>query len=58
MVGKRAFLHKLTSQQYNFKTLKLDKEKLEGSSPPSVFIGRQGYPNVFAGRRGLCRRTI
>ncbi|MBI2076507.1 MAG: hypothetical protein HYT72_04640 [Candidatus Aenigmarchaeota archaeon] len=24
-------------------------EKIDGSSPPSVFIGRKGYPNVFIG---------
>ncbi|MEM4282135.1 MAG: hypothetical protein QXU88_02640 [Candidatus Woesearchaeota archaeon] len=48
MVGKRAFLQRLTAQKYKLKSL-LDKERLEGSSPPSVFIGRDGYPNVFAG---------
>jgi len=27
----------------------LDKTELDGSSPPSVFIGRIGYPNVYIG---------
>jgi len=27
----------------------LDKTELNGSSPPSVFIGRIGYPNVYIG---------
>jgi hypothetical protein len=27
----------------------MEKEKVEGSSPPGVFIGRLGYPNVYAG---------
>ncbi len=49
MIGKKAFLQKLTAQQYNFKSLKLDKPSFEGSSPPSVFIGRANYPKVFAG---------
>ncbi len=49
MIGKKAFLQKLTAQQYGFKSLKLDSPKFEGSSPPSVFIGRANYPKVFAG---------
>lgn len=27
----------------------IDGLELEGSSPPSVFVGRMGYPNVFVG---------
>ena len=27
----------------------MDSENIEGMSPPSVFIGRIGYPNVYAG---------
>ncbi|MEA1994057.1 MAG: Nre family DNA repair protein [Euryarchaeota archaeon] len=27
----------------------LDKKEMVGSSPPSVFVGRIGYPNVFIG---------
>lgn len=35
---------------YRFKTLSLlDKSEIEGSSPPDIFIGRFGYPNVFIG---------
>ena len=49
MIGKKAFLQRLTAQQYQFKSLKLDKPSFEGSSPPSVFIGRENYPKVQAG---------
>lgn len=49
MIGKKAFLQKLTAQQYNFKSLKLDSPRFEGSSPPSVFIGSENYPYVQAG---------
>jgi len=49
MLGKKAFLQKITAQQYGFQSLKLDSPKFEGSSPPSVFIGRANYPKVFAG---------
>lgn len=35
---------------YKFKTLSLlDKSEIEGSSPPDIFIGRVGYPNVYIG---------
>lgn len=35
---------------YKFKTLSLlDKKEVEGSSPPDIFIGRVGYPNVYIG---------
>jgi hypothetical protein len=27
----------------------MDSEDIDGASPPSVFIGRMGYPNVYAG---------
>lgn len=46
--GKGAFLQRLTSQQ-KFKSLRLDSPKFEGSTPPSVFVGRANYPKVFAG---------
>jgi hypothetical protein len=49
VIGKKVFLQRLTAQQYNFKSLKLDRPSFEGSSPPSVFIGRENYPKVFAG---------
>ena len=32
----------------NFKTIEVG-ESISGASPPSVFIGRQGYPKVFVG---------
>lgn len=47
-LGKAAYLHKLTSKTQNFKSVNVG-EKLDGSTPPSVFIGKFGYPKVFAG---------
>ncbi len=47
-IGKGAYLKKITSGTQNWKTKTLD-EKLDGSSPPSVFIGRAGYPKVYVG---------
>ncbi len=46
--GKAAFLHKLTTKTQNFKSVDIG-QKLDGSSPPSVFIGKFGYPKVYAG---------
>jgi hypothetical protein len=46
--GKAAYLYKLTSKTQNFKSINIG-EKLDGSTPPSVFIGKFGYPKVFAG---------
>ncbi len=46
--GKAAYLHKLTAKTQNFKSINIG-EKLEGSTPPSVFIGKSGYPKVYAG---------
>ncbi len=35
---------------YKFKVLSLiEKEDISGSSPPDVFVGRYGYPNVYVG---------
>jgi len=34
---------------YFLKSVPLMGENIEGMSPPSVFIGRMGYPNVYAG---------
>ena len=40
----------LLKYYYKFKTLSLiDKEEISGSSPPDIFIGRIGYPNVYVG---------
>ncbi len=48
MFGKKAFLKQITSQ-IQFKSIDLNKPELEGSTPPSVFIGSANYPKVFAG---------
>jgi len=47
MLGKAAYLKKLTSKM-RFRSVEVG-EKLDGSSPPSVFIGSYGYPNVYVG---------
>ncbi len=47
MVSKSGYLKELTSK-LTFRTKPIG-QKLEGSSPPSVFIGRAGYPKVFIG---------
>ncbi len=40
----------LLKYYYKFKALSLlEKEDVYGSSPPDLFIGRIGYPNVFIG---------
>ena len=44
---KNAYLEKLT-KQIQMKSVKVGKN-LEGSTPPSVFIGRWSYPKVYAG---------
>ena len=44
---KNAYLEKLT-RQIQMKSVKVGKN-LEGSTPPSVFIGRWSYPKVYAG---------
>lgn len=45
--GKAVYLNRLYSKM-NFKTIEVG-ESISGASPPSVFIGRQGYPKVFVG---------
>ena len=49
MIGKKIFLQKLTEQKTPFQSMKLTDTRFEGSSPPSVFIGKANYPKVFAG---------
>lgn len=49
MIGKKIFLKKLTDQKQQFKSIEIKGTDFEGSSPPSVFIGRQSYPYVLAG---------
>ena len=44
---KNAYLAKLT-EQIQMKSVNIGKN-LEGSTPPSVFIGRWSYPKVYAG---------
>ena len=39
----------LINLNFHSKYKLLDKTELNGSSPPSVFIGRIGYPNVYIG---------
>lgn len=45
--GKEAYLKKLTSSMY-MPSMEVGKE-MDGSTPPSVFIGSWNYPKVFAG---------
>ena len=45
--GKLAYLNRLYSR-VPFKPVVLSQH-MEGASPPSVFIGRAGYPKVYAG---------
>ena len=46
--GKASFLTRLYSRHQPFRSINVG-EKLAGASPPSVFIGRFGYPKVFIG---------
>lgn len=46
MRGKLRYINRLYPRT-RMKTF--EGEKIDGSSPPSVFIGRKGYPNVFIG---------
>ena len=48
MIGKGAYLRQLTASTAQMKSVTVGKE-LEGSTPPSVFIGSWNYPDVFAG---------
>lgn len=48
MIGKGAYLKKITSNVQRWRTVEVG-EKLDGSSPPSVFIGKAGYPKVYVG---------
>ncbi len=45
--SKNAYLERLT-KDIHMKSVKIGRE-LEGSTPPSVFIGRWSYPKVYAG---------
>jgi len=48
MIGKGSYLRQLTAATMPMKSVAVGKE-LEGSSPPSVFIGSWNYPDVYAG---------
>ena len=48
MIGKGAYLRQLTASTMPMKSVAMGKE-IEGSTPPSVFIGSWNYPDVFAG---------
>ena len=48
MIGKGAYLRQLTAATMPMKSVAVGKE-LEGSSPPSVFVGSWNYPDVYAG---------
>ncbi|MFA5348042.1 MAG: hypothetical protein WC294_07885, partial [Methanoregula sp.] len=48
MIGKGAYLRELTTATVPMKSVEVGKD-LEGSSPPSVFIGSWNYPDVYAG---------
>ncbi len=45
--GKEAYLKKLTAS-FNVPSVEVGKE-LDGSTPPSVFVGSWNYPKVYAG---------
>ncbi len=47
ITGKSAYLNRLYSK-INFKTIEVG-ESISGASPPSIFVGRFGYPKVFVG---------
>lgn len=48
MIGKSAYLRQLTASTLPMQSVSLDRE-MDGSSPPSVFIGSWNYPHVYAG---------
>ena len=48
MIGKGAYLRQLTAATTHMQSVAVGKE-LEGSSPPSVFIGSWNYPDIYAG---------
>ncbi|MDD5143166.1 hypothetical protein [Methanoregula sp.] len=48
MIGKGAYLRQLTASTIPMKSVAMGKE-IEGSTPPSVFIGSWNFPDVFAG---------
>jgi DNA repair protein NreA len=47
-MGKGAYLKRITSGMNNWRSVDVG-QNLDGSSPPSVFIGKYGYPKVSIG---------
>ncbi len=47
-ITKGAYLKRLTSHSHLMRSVDVGRQ-LEGSSPPSVFVGSWNYPKVFAG---------
>jgi hypothetical protein len=47
-LGKAAYLNKLTTHFQKFRSVEVG-EKLEGSTPPSIFVGSWNYPKVQVG---------
>lgn len=47
-IGKGAYLKKITSGTMKWRSIDVN-EKLDGSSPPSVFLGSYGYPKITIG---------
>jgi len=47
-IGKGAYLKKITTGTQRWRTVVVG-ENLDGSSPPSVFIGHADYPRVYVG---------
>jgi hypothetical protein len=48
ILGKGAYLKQLTAATSQMKSVDVGKE-MNGSSPPSVFIGSWNYPDIYAG---------
>ena len=48
MIGKGAYLRQLTASTMPMQSIAIGKE-IDGSTPPSVFIGSWNYPDVLAG---------
>ena len=47
-IGKAEYLRTLTVSTLKSRSVPIGTE-LDGSSPPSIFIGSAGYPKVYAG---------
>lgn len=48
MISKGSYLRQLTASTVRMGSAPVDKE-IDGSSPPSVFIGSWNYPDIYAG---------